>query len=130
MTRYGRRSRILATLLVLGGGTACDGGSSPPTAPGPNPYTITISASGVASPKPLTVPPGSRVLFINNDTRRHDMTSDPHPEHSDCEALNQVGLLNPGQRGESENLVTIRTCGFHDHDNPNDINLRGSILVR
>ena len=37
------------------------------------------------------------MLFVNNDTRRHDMTSDDHPDHLECPALNQVGVLNPGQ---------------------------------
>ncbi len=110
--------------------SACGDSPAPPTAPGANPFTITISATGIASPKELTVPPGTRVLFFNNHSRRHDMASDPHPEHDDCPALEQVGLLNPGQSRESGNLVTPRTCGFHDHDDPNNVNLRGSIIIR
>ena len=46
------------------------------------------------------------------------MTSDPHPEHNDCPEINTVGLLQPNQSRETGNLVTIRTCGFHDHDDP------------
>jgi hypothetical protein len=76
------------------------------------------------------VPPGSRVLFVNSHSRRHDMTSDPHPDHQDCFELNQVGVLNPGQSRESGNLVTVRTCGYHDHDDPNNVNTRGSIIIR
>lgn len=110
---------------------ACGGGSQATTPTNPsNPYVVTISTGGIASPKQLTVPPGTRVLFVNNDTRRHDMTSDPHPEHTDCIELNQVGVLSPGQSRESGNLVTVRTCGFHDHDNPDDGNLRGSVVIR
>ena len=78
----------------------------------------------------LTVPPGSRILFVNNDGRRHDMTSDDHPDHLECPALNQVGLLAPGQSRESGNLVVVRTCGFHDHEDPNNNNLKGQIIVR
>jgi plastocyanin len=98
---------------------ACGGGSSAPTVPstGGGSTTITISASGV-SPTQLTVTQGSRVLFVNNDTRSHDMTSDPHPEHTDCPEINSVGLLQPGQSRETGNLNTVRTCGFHDHDDP------------
>jgi plastocyanin len=110
---------------------ACDD-NSPPSNPNTptNPYTITISTSGIVSPKQLTVPPGTRVLFVNNHSRPHNMTSDPHPDHLDCPDLNQVGLLNAGQSRESGNLVTVRTCGFHDHDDPDNINLRGSIVIR
>lgn len=109
----------------------CGGGSSPVAPnPGPaNPYTFTITAAGV-SPREYTVSPGTRVLFVNNDTRRHDMGSDPHPEHTDCTELNAVGALSPGQSRESGNLVAVRTCGFHDHDNPDNASLKGRVIVR
>jgi plastocyanin len=119
----------LALLLTSCGACGGDSQATTPTNPS-NPYVITISTGGIASPKQLTVPPGTRVLFVNSDTRRHDMTSDPHPDHLDCPELNQVGVLNPGQNRESGNLVTVRTCGFHDHDNPDNVNLRGSIVIR
>lgn len=119
-----------AALLSLFAAAGC-GDSAAPQAPTPNnPNVITISASGIVSPKELTVSPGTRVLFVNNHSRRHDMTSDPHPDHLDCPELNQVGLLNPGQSRESGNLVAVRTCGFHDHDEPNNTNLRGRIIIR
>ena len=124
------RFRSVFALLVAS--CAACGGDSPPSNPNnpTNPYTITISTSGVVSPKQLPVPPGTRVLFVNNHSRRHDMTSDPHPDHLDCPELNQVGVLNPGQSRESGNLVIVRSCGFHDHDDPDNVNLRGSIVIR
>lgn len=120
--------RIVVVLLTVA--IASCGNSSPTPSPPPptNPYTFTISASGV-SPKELTVPVGSRVLFVNNDTRRHDMACDPHPEHNDpeCSGINNVGLLNPGESRETGNLVVVRTCGFHDHDNPPATQAAGNI---
>jgi plastocyanin len=74
-----KRAALVTVLLLV----SCGGDySSPPTSPPPanNPFTFTITASGV-TPKELAVPPGTRVLFVNNDTRRRNMTSDPHPEH-------------------------------------------------
>ena len=124
-------SRLVAAAALGVGLAACGGGSpstpTPPPAPNPNVFTI---ASGGVNPKELTVAPGARVLFVNNDSRRHNMTSDDHPDHVDCPALNDVGLLNPGQRRESSNLVVIRTCGFHDHDDADNNNLKGRIIVR
>ncbi len=124
--------RLSVTVLCVLA-AACGGGASPstptPTPPVTNPNTVTVSSTGV-SPTELTVAPGSRVLFVNTDTRRHDMTSDPHPEHTDCPELNSVGVLNPGQSRETGNLVAVRTCGFHDHDNPNNASLRGRIVIR
>ena len=123
-----------ASLVAFGVGlAACGGGGGSTTAPSPtptNPYVITIASSGVAAPRDLTVPPGARILFVNNDGRRHDMTSDDHPDHLECPALNQVGLLTSGQSRESGNLVVVRTCGFHDHEDPNNNNLKGQIIVR
>ena len=121
---------LTAMLAVAGCG---GGGGGTPTSPTPPPTgggtTITITSSGV-SPQNITVTPGTRVTFINNDTRRHDMASDPHPEHTDCPEINQVGVLQPGQSRETGNLNTPRTCGFHDHDQPTANSLRGSIRIQ
>ena len=95
-----------------------------------NPFRITIASSGAVSPTELVVPPGTRVLFVNSDSRRHDMTSDPHPDHTDCPEINQVGLLQPMQSRETGNLVAVRTCGFHDHENPENTALSGRIVIR
>jgi len=111
---------------------SCGGGGSPaPPGPSPpsNPNTFTITAAGV-TPKELTVAPGTRVLFLNSDNRRHEMTSDPHPEHTDCTEINSVGALSPGQGRETGNLVDVRTCGFHDHGEPDNSGLKGRIIIR
>ena len=124
--------RRLLSLLLMTTAAACGGGGGP-TDPSPapsNPNRITISASGAVSPTELIVPPGTRVLFINNHARRHDMTSDQHPDHMDCPEINQVGVLQPGQNRETGNLVSVRTCGFHDHENPDDPLLKGRIVIR
>src|SRR6478609_4347290 len=107
---------MTATIAVL---AACGGGGSSPTTPTPdNPNQVTISAGGVVSPVEIVVAPGSRVLFVNNHAKSHQIASDPHPDHTDCPEINQVGLLATGQRRETGNLVTVRTCGYHDHDDP------------
>jgi hypothetical protein len=104
----------VAGLLLLAG---CGGGGAPSGPTGSSGPTITITSGGVSATQ-TNVTQGTRVLFVNNDTHSHNMASDPHPEHTDCPELNTVGLLQPGQSHETANLVTIRTCGFHDHDDP------------
>jgi plastocyanin len=121
--------------VLLGALMAACGGAGSDTAPGqpvPTPpgLTITISAQGVVSPKVLTVSAGSRVTFVNNDSIAHMMFSDPHPEHTDCPELNQVGFLASGQMRQTGNLNTIRTCGYHDHDLPFDTDVQGSIIIQ
>jgi plastocyanin len=116
--------------------TSC--GSSSTTAPttgsgsgsgGTSSTTITITSTGV-SPKNLTVTRGAQVTFVNNDTRPHEMYSDPHPDHTDCPELNQVGHLEPGQSRQSGNLVIARVCGYHDHINPDITSLQGNITIQ
>jgi hypothetical protein len=91
--------------------------------------TITITSGGV-NPRSIAVARGSQVMFVNNDSRRHDMESDPHPEHTDCPEINSVGVLNVGQSRQTGNLNTARTCGFHDHENSNSSSLKGMITIQ
>jgi plastocyanin len=122
---------VLALALTACGGGG-DGGPASPSDPpvsGPSGRTINITASGV-SPATLTVAAGTRVTFTNNDSRAHDMASNPHPEHTDCPELNQVGFLQAGQARESGNLNTVRTCRYHDHNQPNNTSLQGSIVIQ
>lgn len=58
------------------------------------------------------------------------MNSNPHPEHTDCIEINQVGFLSAGQSRQTGNLNTVRTCGFHDHDDPDNSRWKGSIVIR
>jgi plastocyanin len=119
-------------VAACGGGSSGGGGTSPsPTISCsnlPDAKTILIANNAVC-PQTLTVPRGTRVTFINNDSRTHEMFSDPHPEHTDCVELNQVGHLEPGQSRESGNLNTARRCGFHDHLNDRVASLQGSIVI-
>jgi plastocyanin len=127
MSRTWRRWALIAVVVCL---AACNK-SAPATSPSPvdGTNTVTITASGV-SPKTIQISAGSRVLFVNNDVRSHTIASDPHPEHTDCPEINQVGFLSAGQRRETGNLVTVRTCGYHDHDDPTATLLQGSIVIQ
>lgn len=124
----------MAIAMACGGGGGGGGGSTS-TSPTPTPSnptsttTITISNNAV-SPKAIVVPRGSRVTFVNNDTVTHDMDSDPHPDHTDCPEINQVGFLPPGQSRETENLTTARTCGYHDHERNTVQELQGAITIQ
>jgi len=91
--------------------------------------TITISNNSVC-PQNITVPRGTQVTFVNSDSRNHTMNSDPHPEHTDCPEINQVGFLTTGQRRQTGNLNIARRCGFHDHEDFNNAALKGSITIQ
>lgn len=132
---------LAATAAACGGG----GGGSTPTTPTPPPTTttpppttggnpstatITIGSDGRVTPSSVTIAPGGRVTMINNHNRAHDMSSDPHPEHTQCVETNQIGFLNPGQQRTSGNFNTARTCGFHDHNDENNTALQGRIIIQ
>ena len=124
-----------ATALTI---AACGGGSSSPTTPtnpggggggGGTTTTITIGSDGRVTPADITVAVGSRVTFTNNHNQPHDMSSDPHPEHTQCPEIT-VGNLTPGQSRQTQNLTVARTCGFHDHNQPSNTGLTGSIRIQ
>ena len=126
-----------AAALAVALAAACSGGSSN-NMNGPTPTTCTASTTsttitiqnGAVCPQNITVPRGTQVTFVNRDSIRHEMTSDPHPEHTDCTELNQVGNLEPGQSRQSGNLNIARRCGFHDHLRFDLAALRGSITIQ
>jgi hypothetical protein len=131
--------------MILGGGlvaaalaiAAACGGSSSSTTTGPtggctpstNPNTIVIQNNQIC-PSTLTIALGGQLTIINNDSNVHEMDSDPHPEHTDCPAINQIDFLNPGQSRSSGNLTTARRCGFHDHGRPDTASLKGTITIQ
>jgi hypothetical protein len=69
-------------------------------------------------------------MFVNSDTRSHQMASDPHPAHTDCPPINAVSTLSPGQSRSTANLTPARTCGYHDHIDPTNTSLQGTITIR
>ena len=101
-----------------------------PTGPNPTTATITIGSDGRVSPASVTIAPGGRVTMVNNHNQAHDMSSDPHPEHTQCPEINQIGFLTAGQSRTSGNFNTARTCGFHDHNLPENTGLQGRIIIQ
>jgi plastocyanin len=131
--------RVAATAAALAMLVGCGGGSSPTSAtkaggvsgsPGPVGATITIQSNGAVSPSQVTIATGQSVAFVNNDSRVHDMTSDPHPLHTDCPELNAAGLISAGQAKNTNAFPVARTCGFHDHNNPETAALTGRIVIQ
>jgi plastocyanin len=142
-------TRILAAqtlaIAALVTAAACGGGSSP-TSPGGGGSgsvvvgstgsvgavgaTITIGTNATVSPSQVTIAVGQSVTFMNSDTRSHDMESDPHPVHTDCPSMANVGLLQPGQSKTSFGFAAAGSCGFHDHNNSESSGLKGRIVIQ
>src|SRR4051794_22271570 len=128
---------VLATSFACGGSSPSspsgngvtvisrDGGAG-----GQSAATVTISSGGV-SPSAVTIAVGQSVTFINNDSRSHEMASDPHPTHGTCPGIERgLGTIAAGQTKLTQGFANAGTCGYHDHLNATTSNLQGQIVVR
>ena len=131
-SRFGISVVAAATMALA---IACGGSSSPSTGPSggctpsSNANTLVIM-NGTICPQTITVARGSQLTIQNLDPINHDMNSDPHPEHTDCTELNQIGNLQTNQSRISGNLNTARRCGMHDHINPDRVSLKATITIQ
>ena len=129
------KQTIVAAALASAG--ACGGSSNNPNnpspgggSPGPSGATITIGSNGAVSPSAVTINAGESVTFVNNSSTGRNITSDPHPAHGDCPAINALGVVGPNSTRLTNALTTSRTCGFPDHNDPDNAALKGTITVR
>jgi plastocyanin len=125
---------LAATLAGCGGGSPSspsgvtivvrDGGT------GASAATITITSAG-ANPRSVTVPVGQAVTFVNNDSRAHEMASDPHPQHGSCPSMEAgLGTIAAGQTKVTHAFGNAGTCSFHDHTDPTNGSLQGTIIIQ
>jgi plastocyanin len=138
--RVRRALRAGLTFGLLAGLMACGGSSSSPTGAtrvivsdsgtGTSAATITITSNGV-SPSQVAVGVGQAVTFINNDTRSHEIASNPHPAHGSCPSIEAgLGTIAAGQTKITHAFGNTGTCGFHDHQDPNNSGLQGQIVIQ
>jgi plastocyanin len=134
---------LVFSIVLLGTLSACGGGGS--TSPGgggtaivvrdggtggPNGATVTMTSSGV-SPASVTVAVGQTVTFVNNDTRSHEIASNPHPQHGSCPSMEAgLGVIAAGQTKITHNFANAGTCGYHDHQDDTNTRFQGSIVVQ
>ena len=130
----------LLVLVLAGAGAlttgACGAGTlntpiTPvPTATPPPGGAVTVTIfGGVVSPKQVEINVGQRVAFVNNDTVAHEIASNPHPIHTDCPPINEVGGLAPATARLTGPFTVARTCGYHDHGLPDNVSLQGTIII-
>lgn len=133
------RKQTFTLALVASGlalALACGGSSTAPSpnpgggSPGPIGATVTIGSNGAVSPVTVTINPGESVTFVNNHNGQHQISSDPHPNHTDCPAINALGTLDVNQSRSTNALTTSRTCRYHDHLAETNTSLQGSIVIR
>ena len=131
----GQFAAAAALAVALG----CGGSGYSPTSPsgggtsggaGPSGATITIANGGTVSPNNVTISVGQSVTFVNNDTQPHQIASNPHPAHTDCPSINALGAIAAGQTKLTDAFTAARSCGFHDHNEPGNAALQGTIRIQ
>ena len=133
-----RMRRITPAMLAVAGAAlalSCGGGggSSTPDPTGPSTpagtvgATIHITSSGV-TPNDVLIEVGQRVRFVNDDSRPHQIQTNPHLFHTDCPP-NNIAILNPGQSVETTAFTERKGCGFHNHLLPDTASYYGVIRV-
>ncbi len=121
-------------LLACGDSDNGGGGGSPiapsGSGPGPSGATITIGANNTVSPSQVTISVGQSVTFVNSHSAPHEIASDPHPAHGNCPSINALGTIAAGQTRLTNSFGGTGTCGFHDHIDPDNASLKGTIRVQ
>lgn len=126
--KLGVSSGVIACTMAM---AACGNGDGMSAPAGPSTtaaVTISITDSGV-SPASVVIATGAVVAFVNNSSVNRDMSSGPHPVHTDCPPINQTGVLAPGATGQTGPLTLSGVCSFHDHLTDGADTWAGLILV-
>ena len=101
--------------------------NQPAVVPGSIGATITLTATGLSAVE-VRIEPTQRVRFVNNDTRPHQINTNPHNFHTDCPPNNTI-VINPGQTVDTGIFSDIKACGYHDHLLPDTQSYWGTIKV-
>jgi plastocyanin len=97
---------------------------------GPIGATVTMTSAGV-NPSSVTIGVGQSVTFTNNDTRTHEIASDPHPIHGSCPSIEAgLGTLAPGQSRSTQGFANAGRCTYHDHLDDGNRGFQGSIVIQ
>lgn len=88
-----------------------------------------MTANGL-NPLEITIAVGQKVIFVNNDTRPHDMAGGTDPAHPDCPEITIAGFMVPGQTRETGVFTAARTCDYHDHSELFVPSFLGKIIIK
>jgi plastocyanin len=102
---------IALTLMFRGNGK-----TTPTAQPAPASATVQITSKGFV-PATLSVKQGTKVVWVNQDAKPHQVAADPYPDHSSL-----PGLFTPNPLASEETYsYTFTTAGswtYHDQLHP------------
>ncbi len=87
---------------------------------------VTITAQGFI-PQTILIKKGSTINWTNQDSKPHQVSSDPHPTHTLLPAIGKGKLL---PAGSSFTLTFDKTGTFTYHDEQNPLKFKGTVVVK
>lgn len=87
--------------------------------------TVEISSNGF-EPQTIKVKRGQTVMWLNSDSRPHQIASDPYPTNETLPSLNSE---EPLAEGESYTATLDETGTFTYHDELNPVGPKATIIV-
>ncbi len=92
----------------------------------PEQLTVTVTSAGL-NPKSPTVSAGTTITFVNQDSVTHQITSKPHPVHTDLPGFD---LVIAAGSSRSFTFTRVGSWGYHDHLSPFDSKFQGTVTVQ
>ncbi|MBI2609591.1 cupredoxin domain-containing protein [Candidatus Giovannonibacteria bacterium] len=86
--------------------------------------TVEMMSNGF-SPSTVNITAGTKINFVNRDSKPHWPASGPHPAHTCYAGFDALRGVNPGET-YSFTFNEKNSCGFHDHLNTS---IRGTVTV-
>ena len=87
--------------------------------------TVTINNAGFI-PATIKIQQGQQVVWINTDTKDHQISADPHPSHSSLPALSETSKL---LSEESMSFIFEKSGTYTYHDELPPLTLKGTVIV-
>lgn len=113
---------IIVTLGLIAGGVFLNQQQNPPTK---STFTVSMIAD-TFQPAKFTVPAGTVVTFVNNDSKPRWPASNLHPTHTIYPEFDPQQPV-PAGKSWSFKFDRVGTWGFHDHLSPY---ITGTITVK
>lgn len=99
---------------------------TPPSSTTPEAKTVTVTIeNNKLNPESVEINVGDSVVWLNKDTAKHHIASDPHPSHTALPGFESVDL-NVSQT-YSFKFTKAGSWGYHDHLNPS---IKGTVIVK
>lgn len=124
--RMARWLTLAAVVLLVGGGSVFwlvrDSNEVVEAAPA---ATVEITADGF-SPQTIKVKKGQSIMWVNKDTKPHQVASDPYPTN---DALPELNSDEPLAEGESYSATLENAGTFTYHDNLDPVSHQATVIV-